>query len=100
MPLATERASLVPLLAAVLVLVALLTTTVARVGGVLVDSARADAVADSVALAGAIGGYDAAEAVARANRAALAAFEVRDDAAVEITIELAGRTSRAAARSY
>lgn len=70
---------------------------IARVGDATARRARADAAADLVALAGAVGGPDGAAEVARAMRTAVVAFEGGDDPPVVVTVERDGVVSRAAA---
>lgn len=68
------------------------------VGQRLVDSARADSVADFVALAGAAADLDTARDVAKANGARVLHMEADDHGIVEVEISQRGVLSDAAAQ--
>lgn len=93
-----ERASVVPLVAVVLFVTASLLVAVNRMGTTVVDRARADAYADSTALATAGGGDEVGISVMAANGAEMVAIERADDGTVRVTIEHRGHESTAAAR--
>lgn len=84
--------------AALLLLVGAVAAVVVRAGRGASQEARAEAVADLVALAGASGGRPAAERVAAANGASLRSFRGDDDGRVRVEVEWSGRRATAAAR--
>lgn len=92
-----ERAAVTPLIAAALVVAALTAGGIARIGGAVLHRARADAVADLVALGGVTGGPSGARAVASADGAELLALYVRGDTTV-VEVRVSGVRSVAAAR--
>lgn len=85
------------LVAALVVLVVVLTIGIARLGDAVLRRARAQAVADVVALAAATRGTDAASEVAARNRAVVVAVAGGSGAPVAVTVRLGGATARAAA---
>jgi hypothetical protein len=93
---ARERGQVVPLLALVVVVAAGAAILLARVGGEVVDRARARNAADAAALAGVTGGRPAAAHVAAANGAVLDRFAGVGDQ-VEVTVHVGA--SRATARA-
>lgn len=96
-PLRTQRGQAVPLVAVVLVVVAMCGVGVVHVAGAASRRSAAQAAADAAALAGAAEGEDAARAVAEANRAELIAY--RDvDLDVVVTVRRAGVTATARGR--
>lgn len=95
----TDRASIVPLIAVMMVTVTGVSITVGRTGRSLIDNARTDAVADSVALAAASGGATAGETVAIANGASVESFMVNDDGSVVVEVSLRGKRSISAAKA-
>ncbi len=81
---------------AALVLAALLSVGVGRVGVVMVQRQRAQIAADAAALAGVSGGRDAAAGLADANGATLVAFDqVGDDVVVTVEIGAVDASARA-----
>ena len=93
----SERGQLLPLIALALVLFGGACLLLARLGSAAVLRARAVAVADAAALAGAVHGEDAARAVARANGATVEDYVRvgRSEAWVRIALDRAGATARA-----
>ena len=94
---AREQGQVLPLVAVLIALMALLTVHIARVGGAANLRATAQTAADAAALAGAAAGEKAAESEARANRGRLVSYrEVDGDVQVEVRVGRA--TARARAR--
>ena len=92
----TDEGSILPLIAAGMLLAGLLTLGVGRVGQAAVAGARARTAADAAALAGATDGRSAAEELARANGARMTAFErVGPDVRVTVRVGDAAATARA-----
>lgn len=92
-----EQGQAAPLALVAVLLAALLTLGIARLGSAAGTAAMAQASADAVALAGAAEGEAAAGAVAAANEARLVRFEqVGDD--VQVVVERRGATATARAR--
>ena len=90
----SERGSILPLVALVLVAGAGLCLGLARLGATLTEAAQARTAADAAALAGAADGCGAAREVAAANRARLVRC---DDEGVEVEVVVRlGRVERAA----
>lgn len=92
-----DRGSVVPLMAALLLIGCLLVLGSARLGSAAIGRARADSVADVVALAAASGGEGGAASVAEANGASLVDHVVRDDRSTRIQVRLRSTTAVAAA---
>ncbi len=86
----------VPLVAVVLVTLALVAVLVARVGGKATEQAQARTAADAAALAGVRGSRSEAEAIAAANGAVLARYQETDGV---VSVEVRVGDSRAAARA-
>lgn len=82
---------------AVVVVVATVTATAARVGADLMGRQRVQSVADVAALAGASEGPAAAHRVAWANGGRVVTLTRRPDAAIELIVLLGGASGRAAA---
>lgn len=93
----SERGQVVPLLAVLLVFVALLGVGLVRVAGAASRRASAQAAADASALAGAAVGRPGAEAAAIANRAELVSYEV-DVLDVIVVVRRSDVVARARAR--
>ena len=93
----SDRGQTLPLLAVVMLFVALVCMGVTRVGGVLADRAKARTAADAAALAGVDRGEDEAAAVAVADGATLEAYESRRGE-VEVTVRVGDERARARAR--
>jgi len=91
-----ERGQVVPLVAALLVIIALLVLGLARLGRGAVSRAQARTAADAAALAGAVEGQQAAEDVAEANGARLESFS-QVGAVAQVTVSLGD--ARATARA-
>jgi uncharacterized membrane protein len=91
-----DRGQVVPLMAAVLALVAALAVGLVLLGNLVTHRAHAQTAADATALAGAARGRAAAEAVAGANDGDLESFVV-EGSEVEVTVRVgdARATSRA-----
>lgn len=89
-----DRGQVLPLVALVVVLGAIVILVIGRVGVAVRDQARAQTAADAAALAGAAGGEADAESLAARNGAALLSFE-RDGAAVRVVVRV-GRAQAAA----
>jgi hypothetical protein len=92
-----QQGQVVPLVAVVLVLAALLGVGLVRVAAASSTRAAAQAAADASALAGAADGEAAARRLAAANDARLTAFRVVADDVV-VTVERAGVRAQARAR--
>ena len=91
-----DRGQVVPLVAALLVVVAAVAMGVARVGTAVVTRAQARTAADAAALAGAVEGETAAREVSEANGGRLEAFErLGDEAQVTVRVGDARATARA-----
>ncbi len=93
-----ERGSVVPLMALAVVLVGVVALAIGRIGQAAVWRARAQAGADAAALAGAVEGRRAAEALARQNGAELVAFELEGRSA-RVTVRVGGAEAGARATS-
>ena len=92
-----ESGQVVPLMAGLVALVAVLALGTIRLGEVVTDRARAHTAADAAALAGASGGHAMAEEVATDNGGDLVAFvQVRRE--VEVTVRVSGVEAVARAR--
>jgi hypothetical protein len=91
-----ERGSAVLLGPAVIAVGAVVLAGTVRVGAVVTDRARSDAVADLTALAAVTGGRPSAEAVAGANGARLVALG-SDGSARTVVVEAVGVRARATA---
>lgn len=85
------------LVAALLGVTALLVVGLGRLGGAVVVSARADAVADLVALAAVTGDEDGARRVAAADGATVVRFEGDPSGRSRVTVRLGAATAVAAA---
>jgi hypothetical protein len=92
----TDRGQTFPLVALLLACAVALATGVAHLATRTSAHARAEGAADAVALAGAIGGRDAAVRVASANDAALVRFTRVGDV---VTVEVQRGDDRAVARA-
>lgn len=92
-----DRAAVTVLSAVVLALATLAVLAAATLGGVSLQAERAQAVADVAALAGAVGGQGAAEAVVLANDANVESFD-RIGATVVIEVVHGRAAAVAAAR--
>lgn len=93
-----ERGSLLPLLAAILLVAATLAVGVGRLGEAAVARAQARTAADAAALAGAAEGRNAATVTAAANGARLLDYETRGrDVRVTVRWGRARATARARA---
>lgn len=91
-----DRGSVVPLVAAVVLVAGVLTMAIGRLGEAAVDRAVARTAADAAALAGAAEGRQAARSVAQANGARLTSYrEVGPDALVRVTVGQAAASARA-----
>lgn len=97
-PTMSERASVVPLMAAVIAVCSLVIVTLGHMGGEVVDGARADVVADSVALATVGGGEMVGRTVAVANGARIVEVTDRGDRGVLVEIDHRGHRAISAAR--
>ena len=91
-----ERGSLLPLLAVILLVAALLAIAVGRLGEAALARAHARTAADAAALAGAADGRGAAETTAAANGARLLVFEHRGR---DVRVTVQWRRARATARA-
>lgn len=92
-----QRGQAVPLMAALLLVVALVGTGLVRVASESADRAATQAAADATALAGASDGRVAAERLARRNGSELVAYE-EVDLDVVVTVRRGRFTARARAR--
>ena len=92
-----QRGQVLPLLTVVMVAAIALAVVLVRLGGQIVDRARAQTAADAAALAGAGGGEDAARATAARNDAEIESFVIRDGQ-VEVVVRVADRRASARAR--
>lgn len=91
-----QAGQVLPFVALLLLLVGAASVMLARLGATAAVRARADAAADTAALAGVIDGRSAAEAVAAANGARIEAFErIGADVRVRVTVGPARATARA-----
>lgn len=95
---ADERASITPLMIVVLVVMVGLLAVIGRIGSNVIDSARADVYADSVALAAAGGDDATARAVADGNGARVEVIDRDPAGTTNVVVSYRGHTSRAAAR--
>jgi hypothetical protein len=86
-----------PLVALIVVTALLAALLVARVGGAMVDQARARNAADAAALAGVTGGKTSAERLAGNNHGQLEHF-VTDGREVEVTVRVGEARATARAR--
>jgi Flp pilus assembly protein TadG len=86
-----------PLFALVVVMALLAALLVARIGGVVVEQARARNAADAAALAGVAGGRASAERLAGDNHGHLEQF-VTDGHQVEVTVRVGDARATARAR--
>jgi hypothetical protein len=87
----------VPLVAALVMVVAVAALGIVAVGSAELRRARVDAVADVTALAAVHDRSTGAAAVAAGNGAALLRHEVRGDGSVQVDVRLHGATASAAA---
>lgn len=94
-----ERGQVTPLVAVVVLVVALVALGVARLGAGAVDAARARTAADAAALAGAAEGRAAADEVAAANGGRLVFYEALGTDVV-VTVEVGQASVRARARAW
>lgn len=94
-----ERGQVTPLVAVVVLFVALVALGLARLGGGAVDAARARTAADAAALAGAAEGRAAAEELAAANGARLIGYQALGSD-VMVTVEVGEAHVRARARAW
>ena len=92
-----QRGQVLPLMAVVVALTALVVLGLARVGAVVVARAEAQNAADAAALAGAVHGRATAEALAGANGGRLVSG-VAAGPEVEVVAEVRGERARARAR--
>lgn len=82
-----NRGQAIVLVLAVVVVAVVLTVAMARFSSRLIDSQQAQLAADAAALAGVVGGRDAAERLATANEAVLTVFfAVGDEVFVEVQV--------------
>ena len=93
----TERGSALPLMLVICCLSAVCLVGLTHIGEASVSRARADAVADVVALAGVGYGHLGAQQVAEASQASLVSFDQTGLTAVQVTVQLRGVRSTAAA---
>jgi len=93
-----DAGQVVPLVAALIVVMAGIALAVVAVGGVLADRAVARTAADAAALVAAVDSDEAAAAVAGANGARLVAIE-RHGVQVEVTVAVGRVTARARAEA-
>lgn len=96
-----ERGSAAWSVVVAMVMVMGMLAAVERIGSAMIDHARADAVADSVALATAGSGVDVgmAHRIAEANGASVIATSTAPDGTVTVEISYRGTRSTAAARA-
>jgi Tfp pilus assembly protein PilX len=92
-----DAGQILPMVAIVLVVVALMGLVVVRLGMQVDRRAQAQAAADAVALAGAAEGEDRAGSVAEANRVVLESFEARGHE-VEVVVRLGDERATARAK--
>ena len=93
----TERGSALPLMLVICCLTAVCLVGLTHIGEASVSRARVDAVADVVALAGVGYGHLGAQQVAEASQASLVSFDQTGPTAVQVTVQLSGVRSTAAA---
>lgn len=91
-----DRGSLVLVIAATIVLVALMAFGVGELGTAAIDRSRAQNAADAAALAGVPGGRAASARLARSNGGTLVSFE-RRGWVVTVVVEVGGASARARA---
>jgi uncharacterized membrane protein len=91
-----ERGQTLPLVVLLVAFVIVVAMALARLAINTSDRVRAQAAADAAALAGAIGGRDAARAIADANNAVLVSFAQEGDI---VTVEVARGGRHAGARA-
>jgi hypothetical protein len=92
----TERGQALPFLALTVVVAGVAVMLLGRIGGAAVDRARASAAADAAALAGAAGGRDAADSLARENGGRVLHYQqLGDDARVTVEVGDAEAVARA-----
>lgn len=96
-PPAGERGQVLPLVTVVIVVLAVATVVIGRLGSEASRSAGARTAADAAALAGAADGGAAAREVAEANGAVLVSFECLPGGCVAV-VEREGHRATAAAR--
>ena len=92
-----QRGQVLPLMAVVVALAALIVVGLGRVGAVVVARAEAQTAADAAALAGALHGRPAAEGLARANGGRLVSWAAAGRE-VEVVADVRGERARARAR--
>ena len=92
-----ERGQVLPLLAVVVALAALVVVGLGRLGTVVVARAEAQTAADAAALAGALHGRPAADGLAAANGGRLVSW-LAAGPEVEVVAEVRGERARARAR--
>jgi len=93
---AADRGQAVPLLLALVAIAAVLMAAAGHLGARVVDRSRAQTAADAAALAGVIGGLDAAASVAAANGGTVVAYRVLDlDLVVTVRVDGEMATARA-----
>lgn len=92
----SDRGQAIPLLLAVVALVAVVMAATARFGGRVLAEEQAQVAADAAALAGVTGGRAAAMRVAAANDAVLVAF-TEADLDVQVTVRVGEATATARA---
>lgn len=92
-----QRGQVLPLLAVVVALAALMVLGLGRLGSVVVARAEAQTAADAAALAGAIYGRPTADGVAAANGGRLV-FWLAAGQEVEVVADVRGERARARAR--
>ena len=93
----SDRGSVLPIVAVVVVVVLVSMIGVDRLGDVSVRRARADAVADVAVLSAVQGGPDGAARVATANAASVADYTGASDGSVQIELRRDGVSATAAA---
>jgi len=91
-----DRGQAIALVLAVVVVAVVLTVAIGRFSSRLVDSQQAQLAADAAALAGVVGGRDAAERLAVANEGVLTEFITVDD---EVFVEVRVGDESARARA-
>ncbi len=92
-----ERGSILPLIAALVLLGSLFMLGAAKLGSAMIARARVDSVADVVALSAVTGGVGGAREVAEANEASLLNHLVRSDGSTLVEVKRGPVTGRAAA---
>lgn len=91
-----DRGQAVALVLVVVAFAALVIVAVGRFGGRIIDRQQAQVAADAAALAGVVGGRDAAQRVAAANSGVLESFVVDDG---DVIVVVAVASERATARA-